>query len=124
MVARFAGLARLNRLSGSAEVLWPSLCEFAQKTGRTIRVLDVATGGGDVPARLAEKAVRSGVALDLFGCDKSATAVACAGKNVPAVNSLSTTCYTIVLIRPMMWSHVRYSCITCPSTTLSSCSGE
>jgi 2-polyprenyl-3-methyl-5-hydroxy-6-metoxy-1,4-benzoquinol methylase len=77
------GLSRLNRLSGSAEVLWPSIRECAARSQRALRILDVATGGGDVPARLAEKAARSGVALDLFGCDKSATAVACAQEKCP-----------------------------------------
>jgi len=78
------GIARLNRLSGTTETLWHPIRELAKRLGRTIRVLDVATGGGDVPARLAEKAARAGIVLDLFGCDINQTAVACAEARCPA----------------------------------------
>ena len=48
-----AGLARINALSGSARILWPSLRDLARRK-RTdgLRVLDVASGAGDVPIRL------------------------------------------------------------------------
>jgi 2-polyprenyl-3-methyl-5-hydroxy-6-metoxy-1,4-benzoquinol methylase len=42
----------------------------------TVRVLDLACGGGDVMIRLAQLARRRGVALEAHGCDVSATAVA------------------------------------------------
>ena len=37
------------RISGSARILWPPLARLAQRLGpRPCRVLDVATGGGDI----------------------------------------------------------------------------
>jgi SAM-dependent methyltransferase len=70
-----AGLARINRLSLSAEALWPPLVKLAREAGRPLRVLDVATGSGDVPARLAAKAKRAGWAVEFAGCDVSPTAI-------------------------------------------------
>jgi SAM-dependent methyltransferase len=71
------GLARINFWSGSARILWPALRAVAQVVApRPARVLDVATGGGDVPLRLWKKARRAGVALQLEGCDVSPVAVA------------------------------------------------
>ncbi|VTT97152.1 Uncharacterized protein OS=Planctomyces maris DSM 8797 GN=PM8797T_03249 PE=4 SV=1: Methyltransf_23 [Gemmataceae bacterium] len=79
-----AGLARLNRVSGSAAVLWPAVARLARELRRPVRVLDVATGSGDVPAGLVRKARRAGVSLEVSGCDISQTAVAAAAANCPA----------------------------------------
>ncbi|MBX9582367.1 MAG: hypothetical protein K2X87_18855, partial [Gemmataceae bacterium] len=57
-----AALARINRWSRSAAVIWRPIRDFARSAGRPVRVLDVATGGGDVPKALAEKARRAGLA--------------------------------------------------------------
>jgi SAM-dependent methyltransferase len=74
-----AGLARLNFWSRSAGIVWPALAAAARRQApRPLRVLDIATGGGDVPVRLARRALRAGVALDLEGCDVSSVALACA----------------------------------------------
>src|SRR5438093_141488 len=70
------GLGRINRWSGSAGILWPALRDLGKKLGRPLRVLDVATGGGDVPLRLWQKARRSGLAMHIEGCDVSPAAVA------------------------------------------------
>lgn len=72
-----AGLARINRFSGSAEALWPPLAELARGSQGPVRVLDIATGSGDVPIRLGQKAGRAGLSHMAFhGCDVSPTAVA------------------------------------------------
>ena len=76
-----AGLARLNDLSGSIGVLWPKISALARKLTRPVRVLDIATGSGDVPAGLLAKARRSGVTIELTGCDISPTAVSLASTN-------------------------------------------
>jgi 2-polyprenyl-3-methyl-5-hydroxy-6-metoxy-1,4-benzoquinol methylase len=69
-------LARINFLSRSADLLWPDLAELAQTmTPRAPRVLDLATGGGDVPIRLWRRARRAGFDLHLEGCDISPVAV-------------------------------------------------
>lgn len=78
-----AGLARINRFTDSAGVLWPSICTLSRSLGRAVRVLDVATGSGDVPAGLLRKANRAGVPLEVAGCDISPTAVAAAAANCP-----------------------------------------
>jgi 2-polyprenyl-3-methyl-5-hydroxy-6-metoxy-1,4-benzoquinol methylase len=71
------GLERINWLSGSARILWPALAELAGQTPqKAIRILDVATGAGDVPIRLWRKARRAGMHLKIMACDRSAQAVA------------------------------------------------
>jgi 2-polyprenyl-3-methyl-5-hydroxy-6-metoxy-1,4-benzoquinol methylase len=70
------GLSRINSVSGSAGILWPSLRELARAAGADgIRVLDIATGAGDVPLRLWRKARRAGVRMQIAGCDRSQLAV-------------------------------------------------
>src|SRR5262245_46025933 len=70
------GLSRINTVSGSAGILWPSLRDLARATGTDgIRVLDIATGAGDVPLRLWRKARHSGVRMRISGCDRSPVAV-------------------------------------------------
>jgi SAM-dependent methyltransferase len=69
-------LGRINLLSNTASTLWPRLASLARRLGRPVRVLDVATGGGDVPIRLALRAQHSGVPLRVEGCDFNPTAVA------------------------------------------------
>jgi SAM-dependent methyltransferase len=69
------GLARINRWSGSARILWPPLASLARRLARPVRVLDLAAGAGDVPVRLWHKARRAGLALEIEGCDRSAVAV-------------------------------------------------
>jgi 2-polyprenyl-3-methyl-5-hydroxy-6-metoxy-1,4-benzoquinol methylase len=69
-------LARINAWSGSARILWPPLRDLARSADPDgIRVLDVATGAGDVPVRLWRKARRAGVRVHIDGCDRSPLAV-------------------------------------------------
>lgn len=70
------GLARLNRLSASAGILWPALRDLARELRRPIRVLDVASGAGDVPLQLHRVAQRHRVAVAIDGCDISPRAIA------------------------------------------------
>ena len=69
------GLARVNFWSGSAGILFRPLADLARRLGRPIRVLDVASGGGDVPLRLWSKARRAGLDFRIDGCDLSPLAV-------------------------------------------------
>lgn len=69
------GLQRINRWSASAGILWPSLRQLARQSSAPLRILDVATGGGDIPIRLWDKARRAGVRLELSACDISETAL-------------------------------------------------
>ena len=88
-----AGLARINRFSGSVGVLWPPIRELAkQHPGKTLRVLDVATGSGDVPIGLWNKATDARVPLHVDGCDISPTAVAAATQPIVEPDSKSLLC--------------------------------
>ncbi len=76
------GLGRINRLSRSASILWPEIAGLAGRNrGRAIRVLDLASGGGDVPIRLAKRAHRSGVGIRIEGCDVSEVAIEFAARS-------------------------------------------
>jgi 2-polyprenyl-3-methyl-5-hydroxy-6-metoxy-1,4-benzoquinol methylase len=85
--AALRGLGRINWWSGSAGILWPSLRDLARKMPQPLRVLDVATGGGDVPIRLSRKARRAGLTLDIQGCDVSPTAIAYARQQATAAQA-------------------------------------
>ncbi len=75
-IRALCGLARINLISHSAGILWPQLAELARSMAPRIpRVLDVATGGGDVPIRLWQRARRAGIDLHLEGCDISPVAL-------------------------------------------------
>jgi SAM-dependent methyltransferase len=80
-----AGLARINWVSDSPGVLWPAIRQLA-RGGAPVRVLDVATGSGDVPRALAAKAARAGLTnLSFAGCDISPTAVEAASRASPGI---------------------------------------
>ena len=66
------GLATINFVSASAQALWPSLARLAKrlKTDR-LRVLDVATGAGDIPLALWRKGQRANLRLEIQGVDLS-----------------------------------------------------
>jgi 2-polyprenyl-3-methyl-5-hydroxy-6-metoxy-1,4-benzoquinol methylase len=75
-VQALRGLTRINFFSHSAGILWPHLAELAKNMApRVPRVLDVATGAGDVPLRLWKRAGRAGLSLDVEGCDLSPVAL-------------------------------------------------
>lgn len=80
-----AGLVRLNRLSNSAGALWPGIADLARRIGRPVRVLDVATGSGDVPRGLLARAARAHVGLEIAGCDISPTAVGEAARQAAGI---------------------------------------
>jgi 2-polyprenyl-3-methyl-5-hydroxy-6-metoxy-1,4-benzoquinol methylase len=58
-VQALRGLERINFLSGSAGILWPPIRDLLrQPTGAPLRILDLATGAGDVPIALWRRARR------------------------------------------------------------------
>jgi SAM-dependent methyltransferase len=70
------GLRRLNAWSGSVRILWPSVRELAARAAPApLRILDIASGAGDVLCGLARRAVRAGIALDIEGWDISPRAI-------------------------------------------------
>jgi 2-polyprenyl-3-methyl-5-hydroxy-6-metoxy-1,4-benzoquinol methylase len=70
------GLARINWLSGSAGILWPSIRQLAEEANaQPLRVLDVACGAGDLCIALHHRASRRGLRLQLEGADISSQAL-------------------------------------------------
>ena len=80
-----AGLARLNRFSNSSGILWSEIRRFANAKNLTsLKVLDVACGGGDVSIGLAARARTSHIKLQVTGVDISATAIETARQSASA----------------------------------------
>jgi 2-polyprenyl-3-methyl-5-hydroxy-6-metoxy-1,4-benzoquinol methylase len=70
------GLARLNRWTGNAKLVWGPIRELARSLGRNhLTVLDIATGAGDVPVDLSRFAKTEGIKLDIDACDVSSRAI-------------------------------------------------
>ena len=58
--AALRGLAWLNGLSASASIVWKPIAQLArQRKVDRLRVLDIATGAGDLPIRLWHMARRA-----------------------------------------------------------------
>ncbi len=68
------GLARINRWSDSVRIVWKPIRRLAMKTA-PLRVLDLATGGGDIPIRLWAKAKNDRLQIQFHGCDISPIAI-------------------------------------------------
>jgi 2-polyprenyl-3-methyl-5-hydroxy-6-metoxy-1,4-benzoquinol methylase len=75
------GLRRVNRISGTVGRLWRPIRQLAaERPRRPIRVLDVASGGGDVAAGIARQARQANLAVVVDGCDVSPVAIEHAGE--------------------------------------------
>lgn len=81
-VRALQALARINAVSGTAGRIWAGLKRLHPEPvqpgaggERSLRLLDVACGGGDVVLRLAQRARREGLEVELEGCDASRVAV-------------------------------------------------
>ena len=82
------GLQRLNRWSGNAALAWRPIRELAREQGTDrLRVLDMATGAGDIPISLWIAARQHGLELEIDAVDVSATALAFAAENCQAAGA-------------------------------------
>ncbi len=80
-----AGLARINRISRPADSLWAELRTLASEVpSRPLRWLDVATGSGDLPVTLAQRAIQAQIPVEFAGCDVSEVAIAAANERAKA----------------------------------------
>ncbi len=72
------GLRRINVLSRTSSFLWPAIAQLGRKRNGgdpPIRILDVATGGGDVPISLLRRANRRGLRVQIDGFERNPQAV-------------------------------------------------
>lgn len=69
------GLERINRWSLAGRVFWNRIKELLPGRTSPLRILDVATGAGDLPLYLWRRAHQAGYLIDLEACDISATAL-------------------------------------------------
>jgi SAM-dependent methyltransferase len=71
-----AGLRRINRFSGTGRIVWKAVESLVvTNPSRAWRVLDLASGGGDVAIDVARRAARAGARVLVDGCDVSPFAV-------------------------------------------------
>ena len=93
--AALAGLRRLNRISGVSRAMFRQLARLATTlpAGRPLRVLDVASGSGDLPIDWLRMANRRGIPLSLTALDRSELAMQTACEAARAANvPLGTVC--------------------------------
>lgn len=86
------GLRLTNSISRVARVVWQGIVAAGIRTTNSlpIRILDIASGGGDVVIGVSALAARNGVAVEAHGCDVSATAVAHAENAARAAGAIQT----------------------------------
>ena len=66
------GLERINWLSRSVGILWPSIRRLAEESsGRPLRILDVACGAGDLSIGIHRRAAQAGLNVHLEAADIS-----------------------------------------------------
>ena len=83
-------LARVNRFLGGRRVILKHLERFAKRWSETeaVRILDVGTGGGDIPKAIIDWARKKRHRVLIFGLDKSEEALSFAReqcKNYPEI---------------------------------------
>jgi 2-polyprenyl-3-methyl-5-hydroxy-6-metoxy-1,4-benzoquinol methylase len=69
------GLERINHWSKSVKNIWQPIAELAREID-PIRILDAATGGGDIPIGLWQMATQHNLSMRVDGCDVSPVAIA------------------------------------------------
>jgi len=74
-VSALSGLARINWLSASDRILWQAIKPYLS-SNRVVRLLDIASGAGDVALRLWRRARRTNLRLEVVGAEISPTALA------------------------------------------------
>lgn len=80
-MAALDGLSRINRVTRSAAQVWSAITPLLDEPSPPpLRVLDIATGGGDLPIALWRRASKQGIRLAATGCDLSERALDRAGE--------------------------------------------
>jgi 2-polyprenyl-3-methyl-5-hydroxy-6-metoxy-1,4-benzoquinol methylase len=79
-----AGLARVNRLSGTSRRLWSAIERECESPSRGLQILEIGSGGGDVLVDMA----RRHPAYTFHGMDISAVAVECARRRAASLANI------------------------------------
>ncbi|TWU46219.1 hypothetical protein Poly51_56150 [Rubripirellula tenax] len=100
--AALSGLVRLNSFTGVSAAMYRQLRKLAvNRNGRAMKVLDIASGAGDVPIAWAKKARRDGLALQVTTIDISHFAAEEQQRRASAagvtIRSLTADCLTAPL---------------------------
>jgi 2-polyprenyl-3-methyl-5-hydroxy-6-metoxy-1,4-benzoquinol methylase len=74
-VEALRGLERLNRWSRSARIIWSEIHRILPSRRKKFRILDIASGAGDVPIELWKRAWGLRHPVEIHGWDKSSVAV-------------------------------------------------
>lgn len=71
------GLERLNFFSTSAASLWEQISPLAEQHADStpLRILDIATGGGDIPVALYKTAIAAKLSVAITGSDVSPSSI-------------------------------------------------
>ena len=69
------GLGRAHWISRSAAAMWPAIRAVAPRSGRPLRILDLACGGGRIVVDLARRCAREGLSVEACGVDRSPVAI-------------------------------------------------
>jgi len=67
-------LARINWISRSPHIVWPPIAALARRLNHPVRVLDIASGGGDIACKVATWAKAAGLTVAIDGVDISPVA--------------------------------------------------
>lgn len=99
-------LQRANRLCGIGKILWRAIRQaWPSAAARTLSILDVGCGGGDVLCDLGMWAARDGIPVSLCGCDRSQVALSHAHE-LAARRRLTLTTFPVnVLADPIPAAH-------------------
>lgn len=87
LVANLRDLARLNRLTGGVGLSLRAV-EALATGGSATTVLDVGTGGADIPIALLARAARDGRSLAVSATDSRAEVLAAARRARPAIDRI------------------------------------
>jgi len=75
-VKALQGLERINWWSQSLSILWEPIRLHLKKTrSSSLKILDIATGAGDLPILLWQKARQAGIDLQVEACDSNPRSV-------------------------------------------------
>jgi 2-polyprenyl-3-methyl-5-hydroxy-6-metoxy-1,4-benzoquinol methylase len=105
------GLKRINTVSKTALIMADPIIALARRKHlKTISVLDIACGGGDVPIEVATIARREGIEIDLTLLDRSETALKLASA---AANRFGIDCRCIQADLLDHWNNSTFDVVTC-----------